>query len=183
MSTAPIAIFCTTLEGLDLACRVADKLERQPAIFSFLLGSGFKRITKEEVVEGLQLRIFFTEGAPAAPTLEFDAFVETQASTITVDIKIGGLIPDPPTLLLSQFDTGRATSAAATSALSWLKRQIKSEVKFGVTGTNQTTGGSSAYKNMGYTQGALALLDQGGVWKNDRTGRSTFQPTAAWMQG
>lgn len=179
MSTAPLAFFCTTLEGLDLACRLADKLASQPAIFAFTPGKGFHRIEKASVHEGLQLRIFIPDGEPAA-TQDFDAFVEAQASTISIDIKIGGLLDDPLTLLLSQFDTGRAASAAATSALSWLKRQIKAEsIQFGVTGTNQVTGGSSTYKSMGYSPGALALLHQGGVWKNDRTGRSTFQPAAA----
>lgn len=175
MSTVPLSIFCTTVEGLGWSIRLVEKFNYEMAVFKFVAGDGFSRINKENVEDGFQLRCFITNGRPSLEE-NFAEFVDAFAPKIVIDIKIGGLITSQSTLVLSTFDTGQTTSSAAKSALSWLKREIKSDVQFGVIGTNQITGGATTYKGIGYTQRALDILRKGGVWRGDSAGQSTFRP-------
>lgn len=175
MSTAPLAIFCTTSEGLDFTNRLGDKLALPIIYFSFKPNDGYSCITKEEIKEGSQLRVFILNEKP--PTEQsFNEFVEANADSIAIDIKIGGVLSDPPTLLLSTFETGKKSNAAAQAAIAWLKRQVRTEVNFGVVGGDQPTGVGRTYSRMGYTKGAMLLHSAGVLWRSGRNHLSTFWP-------
>jgi hypothetical protein len=58
----------------------------------------------------------------------------------------------------------------------WLKAKIESNVHVGVVGTNVTTGGTSMYDDIWFTDKAEALLKSGALWKQFTTANSIFEP-------
>jgi hypothetical protein len=61
---------------------------------------------------------------------------------------------------------------------SWLRslRKLSGSFRFGVRGTNVAHGGSSDYKSMGYSRKALALHEQGVLWKYQVGDNTVFEP-------
>jgi len=56
------------------------------------------------------------------------------------------------------------------------KRLISKEVTFGVRGCNIVTGGTSFYRDIGYSNGARRFFEEGGIWKQDPQMRTSFRP-------
>lgn len=60
----------------------------------------------------------------------------------------------------------------------WLKRHLKSSgvIRWGVIGENMKTGDTAQYSDIGYSDGALALMKRGYRWKNHPSYRVVFKP-------
>ena len=58
----------------------------------------------------------------------------------------------------------------------WLKRRLKGVIQSGVIGRNPETGGESTYRDMSYTERALALHTSGVAWMQPLGIRGVFEP-------
>jgi hypothetical protein len=58
----------------------------------------------------------------------------------------------------------------------WLRARLRNHVHCGVRGRNTVTGGESDYKSMFYTDRAVAIIAEGGRWKQFPGGNSAFEP-------
>ena len=97
-----------------------------------------------------------------------------------IDIRPGKLleIDGIKMLTLTQIDgeTSKKGEEKAPISIKWLKRQIKSDVIFGVYGFVSTGASGSYYKDIGYTQEAVSLFDSGVIWKQNPTFKPFFRP-------
>ena len=97
-----------------------------------------------------------------------------------VDIQPGGLtaIGDDQVLLASRFvgEDYEHEPVHPARFVRWLRRRLKGVIHSGVIGRNLVTGGMSRYRDISYTDRALALLSSGVIWKAALDNRGVFEP-------
>lgn len=97
-----------------------------------------------------------------------------------VDVTPGRLVEveDRRVLTLTTFlaENRRELPMKPATWLQRLRRGLHPTLSFGVRGRNVVHGGASEYRDIGYSEAARRLLEEGVVWKQYATDNSEFEP-------
>lgn len=185
MKSASLYLFCCPEDIRKYLLLLCAEYKLDAAVFCLGENDGFAKIfTPDEhyMLSGNTFRIFlFPPPIPIPLTQGFSIGDVRCIDWGWIDIRPGRIFSFEHKNILTETQIyGSDTENGnfqATKAIAWLKRRIKHDVKFGITGFNPNTNGSSVYKNTGYTELAENIINDGGSWKTGEKYPSIFYPT------
>jgi hypothetical protein len=175
MARISCRIFCTIAEVRAWLAELCEHGNLHAIVFDTLSEQGRLLLNGRPPVEDEFFGAFLYGHEATPSSLEWDAQRVKGVNCIQVR---RGVPPTPCVLFMTEFalDSGTHKPSSAARALRALKRKLAKECKGGLVGASTTTGGNVVYRDIRYSDDALAMLNSGGMWKSSSSKFVHFGP-------